>query len=78
MSLTITQKFAQSLVNIGYDKQYIYEGDNPLTEEIFLKSFSVITGTEKLEDGSEIAKTSKDPKDFGVTWTQIKTEMDKL
>ena len=49
-----------------------------LLEEIFLKSFQRTVGIEKRDDGSEVAIMSSDPKDFGVTWTQIKAEMDKL
>ncbi len=30
------------------------------------------------EDSNGQAVLSTDPKDFGVTWTQIKAEMDKL
>jgi hypothetical protein len=78
MSLTTTQKFEKTMDKIGLNPGYLYVGEPPETEEIFLRSFQRTVGTEKLDDGTEVAKMSSDPKNFGVTWTQIKSEMDKL
>ena len=78
MSLTTTQKFEKTMDKIGLNLGYLYIGEPPETEEIFLKNFQRTVGIEKLDDGTEVAKMSSDPKNFGVTWTQIKSEMDKL
>ena len=59
-------------------KNYSYCGDAPKDEATFLKGFSIHTGTETLEDGLVVAKTSNNPDDFGFTWAELKTEMDKL
>jgi hypothetical protein len=78
MSLTTSQKFGKAMDKIGLNLGYLYIGEPPETEEIFLKNFQRTVGIEKLDDGTEVAKMSSDPNDFGVTWTQVKAEMDKL
>ena len=78
MSLTTSQKFGKAMDKIGLNLGYLYIGEPPETEEIFLKNFQRTVGIEKLDDGTEVAKMSSDPKDFGVTWSQVKAEMEKL
>ena len=78
MSLTTSQKFGKAMDKIGLNPGYLYVCEPPETEEIFLKSFQRTVGIEKRDDGSEVAIMSSNPKDFGVTWSQIKAEMDKL
>ena len=44
------------------------------TEEKFNNAFTIVTGVDA--DGNSIE--SSDPNDWGVTWSQVKEEMDKL
>ena len=46
----------------------------PTNETEFNSMFKKITG----EDENGNAIESSDPNDFGVTWAQVKAEMDKL
>tara|TARA_X000001382_G_C3064716_1_gene145461 strand:- start:47 stop:262 length:216 start_codon:yes stop_codon:yes gene_type:complete len=54
--------------------EYTLRGDFPTDEASFNKTFKINIGV--TDDGQAIE--SSDPSKFGVTWTQIKAEMDKL
>ena len=66
-------KFSQALKNLKISGWTVY-GDDPETEEEFLARFYKVVSV----DADNNATTSNDPSKFGVTWSQIKTEMDKL
>ena len=66
-------KFSQALKNLKISGWTVY-GDDPETEEEFLARFYKVVSV----DDDNNATTSNDPSKFGVTWSQIKTEMDKL
>jgi len=66
-------KFSQAMKNLKISGWTIH-GDNPETEEEFLARFHKVVSV----DADNNATTSNDPSKFGVTWTQIKSEMDKL
>jgi hypothetical protein len=51
-----------------------YVGNPPTNETEFLARFHKVVSV----DADNNATTSNDPSKFGVTWSQIKTEMDKL
>ncbi len=68
-----TNKFAQALENLKL-KDWKFEGVDPTNEEEFLAGFYKSTGA----DDSGGAVYTNDASKFGVTWTQIKAEMDKL
>ena len=70
---TEINKFSQALKNLKIIGWTIY-GDNPTNETEFLAIFHKVVSV----DDNNNAVTSNDPNKFGVTWTQIKTEMDKL
>ena len=70
---TNKNKFAQALHNLKIT-EWKFEGSNPTNETEFLARFKKVTG----DDGSGGAVYTDDARKFGVTWTQIKTEMDKL
>lgn len=66
------KKLGQALVNLKITS-YACRG-LPTNETEFNSMFKKITG----EDENGTAIESSDPNDFGVTWTQVKDEMDKL
>ena len=66
-------KFSQALKNLKISGWTVY-GDEPTNETEFLARFHKVVD----KDADNNATTSNDPKDFGVTWSQIKAEMDKL
>jgi len=66
-------KFVEALQNLNING-WVVNGATPTNETEFLETFNKITGVDK----SDTSILSNDPKDFGVTWTQIKAEMDKL
>ena len=70
---TEINKFSQALKNLKISGWTVY-GDNPTNETEFLARFHKVVSV----DANNNAITSNDPSKFGVTWTQIKTEMDKL
>jgi hypothetical protein len=74
MSLTTMQKFAKVMDNLALDPGWYYEGEDPETEEIFLKNFKRVLYT----DINGNAVLTSEPHKFGTTWRQIKSEMDKL
>ena len=51
-----------------------FEGADPTNETEFLAGFYKSTGA----DDSGGTVYTNDPSKFGITWAQIKTEMDKL
>ena len=66
-------KFSQALKNLKISGWTLH-GDDPTTEEEFLARFYKVVSV----DADNNATTSNDPSKFGVTWSQIKTEMDKI
>ena len=73
MSDKDTDKFTQALHNLKIT-EWKFEGLNPTNETEFKAGFKKITG----DDGSGGAVYTNDASKFGITWTEIKTEMDKL
>ena len=73
MSDKDTNKFITALKNLKIT-HWKLEGADPTNEAEFLAGFYKSTGA----DDSGGAVYTNDASKFGVTWTQIKTEMDKL
>jgi hypothetical protein len=72
--LSTIEKVGQALTALGIG-DYVIRADALIdTEEKFNNAFRKITG----KDENENAIEETDPSKFGVTWTQVKTEMDKL
>ena len=74
MSMTTMQKFCTVMDKLSLDPGWYYEGEDPETEEIFLKNFKRVLYT----DINGKAVLTSEPRKFGTTWRQIKSEMDKL
>jgi len=74
MSMTTMQKFCTVMDKLSLDGGYYYEGEDPETEEIFLKNFKRVL----YKDINGNAVLTSRPNKFGTTWAQIKAEMDKL
>tara|TARA_B100000085_G_scaffold219048_1_gene203750 strand:+ start:547 stop:774 length:228 start_codon:yes stop_codon:yes gene_type:complete len=70
---TVKNKFSLALKNLKVSGWTVL-GDNPTNETEFLARFHKVVSV----DANNNAITSNDPSKFGVTWSQIKTEMDKL
>ena len=66
-------KVSQALKNLKISGWTIH-GNEPTNETEFLARFHKVVSV----DSDNNATTSNDPSKFGVTWSQIKTEMDKL
>ena len=66
-------KFSQALKNLKISGWTIY-GNDPTNETEFLARFNKVVSV----DADNNATLSNESSKFGVTWTQIKTEMDKL
>ena len=67
-------KIGQALTTLGI-VDYVVRADALIdTEEKFNNAFRKITGKDEHDNAIEDSDTSK----FGVTWTQVKAEMDKL
>ena len=66
-------KFTQALINLNI-KEYKFEGIDPTNETEFKARFRKIIGA----DDSGGAIYTDDTSKFGITWTQVKAEMDKL
>ena len=66
-------KFAQALENLKIT-DWKFEGADPTNETEFKSGFKKITGAD--ESGGSVY--TDDASKFGVTWTQVKAEMDKL
>ena len=73
MSDKDTDKFTQALQNLKIT-EWKFEGSDPTNETEFKARFKKITG----DDGSGGAVYTNDASKFGVTWTQVKAEMDNL
>ncbi len=68
------EKVGNALEVLGL-KDYVIRADALIdTEEKFNNAFRKITG----EDENQNAIEEADPSKFGITWTEVKTEMDKL
>lgn len=63
---------AQALTSLGIN-EWAMRGE-PTSKDEFEKMFVKVTGAD--ENGNAIE--SSDPKDFGVTWDEVKAEKDKL
>ncbi len=67
-------KIGQALTVLGIG-DYVVRADALIdTEEKFNNAFRKIIGKDEHDSAIEDA----DPSKFGVTWTQVKAEMDKL
>ena len=72
--MSTLNKIEQALTALGIE-EYVVRADALIdTEEKFNNAFRKIIG--KDEHDSAIEET--DPSKFGVTWTQVKAEIDKL
>ena len=72
--MSLFSKVSQALENLKITK-YVLRTDTLIdTEEKFNNAFTIVTGVDA--DGNSIE--SSDPNDWGVTWTQVKADMDKL
>jgi hypothetical protein len=67
------RKFSQALKNLKISG-WTVRGEDPTNEIEFLARFHKVVSV----DANNNATTSNDPSKFGVTWSQIKAEMDKL
>ena len=68
------EKVGRALTSLGID-QYVIRTDVIIdTEEKFNDAFRKVVGVDENENAIE----ESDPSKFGVTWSQVKTEMDKL
>ena len=67
-------KVSQALENLGIEA-WVLRADSVVdTKEKFNNAFTKVTGVD--ENGNSIE--SSDPNDRGVTWAQVKAEIDKL
>ena len=73
MSDKDTNKFIRALENLKIT-DWKLEGADPTNKAEFNSGFKKIIGA----DDSGGAIYTDDPSKFGVTWEQVKTEMDKL
>ena len=73
MSEKNISKFITALKNLDIT-DWSLTGEDPTNETEFLARFNKCIGVGDNLD----AIMSNEPNDFGVTWTQIKAEMDKL
>jgi len=73
MSDKDTDKFTQALQNLKIT-DWKFEGSDPTNETEFKAGFKKVTGA----DDSGGAVYTNDASKFGITWAQIKAEMDKL
>ena len=72
--MSTIEKVGQALTALGIG-DYVIRADALIdTEEKFNNAFRKITG----KDENENAIEETDPSKFGVTWSQVKEEMDKL
>ena len=70
--MTHQEKLIQSLLTLKVGEWQLI--GRPTNEDEFNSSFKKVMSV----DSNGQAVLSTDPNDFGVTWTQIKAEMDKL
>ena len=67
-------KIEQALTALGIE-EYVVRADALIdTEKKFNNAFKKITGKDEHDNAIEDSDSSK----FGVTWAQVKAEMDKL
>ncbi len=72
--MSTLNKIEQALTALGIE-EYVVRADALIdTEEKFNNAFKKITGKDEHDNAIE----NSDPSKFGVTWTQVKAEMDKL
>jgi hypothetical protein len=67
----IKDKFFIAVKTLNVDANYTYQGNPPSTEEEY-NSVNWITGVN--EQGQDVFGNAPN----GITWTAVKTEMDKL
>ena len=68
------EKVGRALTALGIE-HYVIRADALIdTEEKFNNAFRKVVGVDENENAIE----ESDPSKFGVTWSQVKTEMDKL
>jgi hypothetical protein len=68
----IDRKVSEAIFSLGITEWYLKK--EPVNETEFLENFVKIVG----EDSSGTAIQSTNSSDFGVTWQQINTEMQRL
>jgi hypothetical protein len=68
----IDRKVSEAIFSLGIKEWYLKK--EPVNETEFLENFVKIVG----EDSTGTAIQSTDSSDFGVTWQQINTEMQRL
>jgi hypothetical protein len=68
----IDRKVSEAIFSLGIKEWYLKK--EPVNETEFLENFVKIVG----EDSTGTAIQSTNSSDFGVTWQQINTEMQKL
>ena len=72
--MSTIKQVGEALEVLGID-QYVVRTDGLIdTEEKFNNAFRKIVGVDENENAIE----ETDPSKFGVTWKQVKAEMDKL
>ena len=72
--MSTLNKIEQALTALGIE-EYVVRADALIdTEEKFNNAFRKIIGKDEHDNAIE----NSDPSKFGVTWTQVKAEMDKL
>ena len=72
--MSTIEKIGQALTALNIN-EFVIRADALIdTEEKFNNAFRKITGKDKHENAIE----ETDPSKFGVTWLQVKAEMDKL
>ncbi len=68
------EKVGRALTALGIE-DYVIRADALIdTEEKFNNAFRKVVGVDENENAIE----ESDPSKFGVTWSQVKEEMDKL
>ena len=68
------EKVGRALTALGIE-DYVIRADALIdTEEKFNNAFRKVVGVDENENAIE----ESDPNKFGVTWSQVKTELDKL
>lgn len=67
----IDRKVSQALFSLGISDWILKK--EPVNETEFLENFAKVIG----EDSEGVAITSSNPTDFGVTWEEIQTEIEK-
>ncbi len=68
------EKVGRALTALGIE-DYVIRADALIdTEEKFNNAFRKVVGVDENENAIE----ESDPSKFGVTWSQVKAEMDKL